>query len=190
MGSLAESPFCAYYARMQFLLRRFVADLRALPWRVGASVIAINWVPDLVRVAILRAFGAGVHWHASVGPGCWFRSPKVSIGVNSTLNYGCVFDNAKQSVSIGDRCGIALGVHFLTGDHDSSDSSVRAGASRYAPIVVRNGVWIATGAVICPGVEIGDGCVIAAGAVVRSDCAPHGLYAGVPAKRIRDLPNS
>jgi len=29
--------------------------------------------------------------------------------------------------------------------------------------------------------------VIAAGAVVVHDCAPHGVYAGVPARRIRDL---
>jgi maltose O-acetyltransferase len=29
--------------------------------------------------------------------------------------------------------------------------------------------------------------VIAAGAVVTEDCAPDGLYAGVPARRIRDL---
>ena len=36
-------------------------------------------------------------------------------------------------------------------------------------------------------VTIGEGCVIAAGAVVVHDCAPHGVYAGVPARRIRDL---
>jgi hypothetical protein len=38
-----------------------------------------------------------------------------------------------------------------------------------------------------PGVVIGPGCVIAAGAVVVSDCKPNGLYAGVPARRLRDL---
>lgn len=42
-------------------------------------------------------------------------------------------------------------------------------------------------AVITAGVTIGEGCVIAAGAVVVHDCAPHGVYAGVPAQRIRDL---
>jgi len=30
--------------------------------------------------------------------------------------------------------------------------------------------------------------IIAAGAVVRGHCAAHGLYAGVPARRVRELP--
>jgi acetyltransferase-like isoleucine patch superfamily enzyme len=43
---------------------------------------------------------------------------------------------------------------------------------------------------IMPGVEVGPGCVVAAGAVVIKDCEPNGLYAGVPAKRVRDLDDS
>jgi acetyltransferase-like isoleucine patch superfamily enzyme len=30
--------------------------------------------------------------------------------------------------------------------------------------------------------------VVASGAVVTKDCLPHGLYGGVPARRLRDLP--
>jgi maltose O-acetyltransferase len=36
-------------------------------------------------------------------------------------------------------------------------------------------------------VHLGDGVVVAAGAVVTEDCLPDGLYAGVPARRVRDL---
>ena len=50
-----------------------------------------------------------------------------------------------------------------------------------------DGCWICAGCTILPGVTIGEGCVIAAGSVVNKDCAPDGLYAGVPAKRIKDL---
>ncbi len=35
---------------------------------------------------------------------------------------------------------------------------------------------------------IGQGCIVASGAVVTRDCAEHGLYGGIPAKRIKDLP--
>ncbi len=38
-----------------------------------------------------------------------------------------------------------------------------------------------------PGVTIGDGCLVATGAVVAKDLEPNGLYAGVPAKRIKDF---
>jgi maltose O-acetyltransferase len=40
---------------------------------------------------------------------------------------------------------------------------------------------------VLPGVTIGAGCAVAAGAVVTADCEPDGLYAGVPARRVRDL---
>jgi acetyltransferase-like isoleucine patch superfamily enzyme len=38
---------------------------------------------------------------------------------------------------------------------------------------------------IMPGVTIGAGVVVAAGAVVTKDCEAGGLYAGIPAKRLR-----
>ena len=42
-------------------------------------------------------------------------------------------------------------------------------------------------AIILPGVTIAEGCVIAAGAVVNKSTEPDGLYAGVPARRVKDL---
>jgi len=40
---------------------------------------------------------------------------------------------------------------------------------------------------ILGGVTVGEGCLVAAGAVVTADCAPHGLYGGAPARRLREL---
>ena len=40
---------------------------------------------------------------------------------------------------------------------------------------------------ILPGVTIEDGVVIGAGSVVTKDCKSNTLYAGVPAKEIRNL---
>ena len=58
------------------------------------------------------------------------------------------------------------------------------GDNLYASI--RGTVVDSSGAVL-PGVTVGAGCVVAAGAVVRESCDAHGLYAGVPAVRVRDL---
>jgi acetyltransferase-like isoleucine patch superfamily enzyme len=38
---------------------------------------------------------------------------------------------------------------------------------------------------LLPGVVLGDDVVVAAGAVVNRDCVAGGLYAGVPARRVR-----
>lgn len=52
---------------------------------------------------------------------------------------------------------------------------------------MEDGCWLGGNVTVLPGVTIGRGCVIAAGAVVTKSCDPNGLYAGVPARRIRDL---
>jgi galactoside O-acetyltransferase len=41
---------------------------------------------------------------------------------------------------------------------------------------------------VMPGVTIGEGCVIGACSLVTKDCKPWGIYAGTPAKRIRERP--
>lgn len=117
----------------------------------------------------------------------WFGSfHRVSVGEGTFINYDCMF-NSSAPIEIGRQCDIGMRVTFVTSTHDTGRSQRRAGAPRAAPIRVGDGVWIGAGAIILPGVAIGDGVIVAAGAVVTKDCLPHGIYAGVPALRIRDL---
>ena len=123
-----------------------------------------------------------------VRPGVIFRDKNVSIGSGSTINYRCIFDN-RVSVNVGRNVGIGIGVVFLNTDHNIDNPSSRAGKSIWNAVTVGDGAFIGSGSTILPGVSVGAGCVIGAGAVVTQDCLPHGLYAGTPAKRIRDLPH-
>lgn len=54
-------------------------------------------------------------------------------------------------------------------------------------VQIGSGCWIGAGAIILSGTRLGDGSVIGAGAVVRGACGGHAVYAGVPARKIRDL---
>jgi maltose O-acetyltransferase len=119
-------------------------------------------------------------------PDGWYGGRDVTIGRDTTINYGVFFDTSAR-VSIGRRCDVGMQVMFCTGTHDFGVSDRRAGQSVSRPIVVEDGVWIGARAIVLPGVTIGRGCVIAAGAVVATSCEPDGLYAGIPARRIRDL---
>ncbi|NMC13019.1 MAG: acyltransferase, partial [Chloroflexi bacterium] len=47
-------------------------------------------------------------------------------------------------------------------------------------------VWIGAGVKILDGVVVSKGCVLAAGAVITHSTEPYGVYAGVPARRIKD----
>ncbi len=122
---------------------------------------------------------------ATVNPGLFFRTNKVKIGA-SFVNNNCHFENSEM-VEIGNNCHIAMDVLFCTDSHEIGSEQKRGGELYFSPIKVGNGCWIGARATILPGVKIGDGCIIAAGSVVNKDCESNGLYAGVPAKRIKDL---
>ena len=55
------------------------------------------------------------------------------------------------------------------------------------PIHIGKNVWIGSNATILAGVSIGNGAVIGAGSVVTKDVPENTVYAGVPAKKIKDI---
>lgn len=139
-----------------------------------------------VRTLMLRGVGVDIALRSRVFDHVIIRTRKLHIGVRSTINSGTIIDNAAP-VWIGDRVGIAIGVRILTADHDYSDPAVRAGRGRSNPVTIKDGAWVGSGATILPGVTIGEGAVVAAAAVVTKNVEPHTLYAGVPARKIREL---
>jgi acetyltransferase-like isoleucine patch superfamily enzyme len=164
---------------MRVLIRNQLRDV------VINAIIGSSLVPKPLRWRLLRAVGFDVA-RSSISPGCFFGSTRVSIGRETFVNYRCFFD-ALDRVTIGERCDIAMEVIFTTSSHEVGGAERRGGASVKAPITIGDGVWIGARATILPGVTVGDGSIVAAGAVVTRDCAPNGLYAGVPARRIREL---
>jgi maltose O-acetyltransferase len=158
-------------------------DSRRWPFDLAVNVVlASPLVPRLVRVALLRAVGMQLR-NIDFYPRCHFRSAKLKVGKGTVINSDCHFGN-DDWIEIGDNVGVAMNVSFLTAGHELGAHDCRAGDLYLAPIVVGHGAWIGANVVILPGVTIGDGCVIGAGSVVRADCAPDGIYGGVPAKRI------
>ncbi|ELT5784431.1 hypothetical protein R6191_001668 [Campylobacter upsaliensis] len=54
-------------------------------------------------------------------------------------------------------------------------------------IIVEDDVWIGANVTIMPGVRLRRGCIIGAGAVLTKDTDEFGVYAGIPAIKIRQL---
>ncbi|SDF65444.1 maltose O-acetyltransferase [Blastococcus aurantiacus] len=160
-------------------LRRILRD-RLVNGLIGSPI-----VPPQVRWRLLRLAGLDLA-KCKISASTWFSGPSVTIGRGSYVNYGCWFDSFAP-ITIGARCHLAPHVVLVTSTHHEGVPEQRAGAVTAAPIFVGDGTWIGVRATILPGVNIGEGCVVAAGATVISDCEPHGLYAGTPARRVRDL---
>lgn len=53
-------------------------------------------------------------------------------------------------------------------------------------IKIEDDVWIGVGSIILSGVTVGIGSIIAAGSVVTKNVEPYSIYAGNPAKKIRN----
>jgi maltose O-acetyltransferase len=115
-----------------------------------------------------------------------FKAERLVVGAGTFVNHGVFVDQGP--LDLGRHVAVGPGVRFLTTTHELADSHCRAGAVIDAPIVVGDGAWIGAGAMIIGPAAIAPGCVVAAGAVLTGDTAPDGLYAGVPARRVRDLP--
>ncbi len=58
-------------------------------------------------------------------------------------------------------------------------------AEQKKDVSIGSDVWLGRNVRIYNGVNIGHGCVIGEGALVKKDCEPYGVYAGIPAKLIR-----
>jgi len=112
-------------------------------------------------------------------------SNNIEIGNYSRLSEGVVL-NARDKIKIGKYCHISSYAQLHTGGLDlTRPYTSRPHISK--PIIIEDGVWVCSGAIILPGVKIGEGSVIAAGAVVTKNVPPYELWGGVPANKIRSL---
>jgi len=91
-----------------------------------------------------------------------------------------------ELVTIGDNCFIGHGVKFINDDWKSGGPA-RGNRALWKETVIGNHVSIGTSATLLP-VTICDHVVIGTGSVVTRDITEPGIYAGNPARKLRDLP--
>jgi maltose O-acetyltransferase len=170
-------------------LRPSAPHVGSRAWSLYVNGIAASPLIDPPRRArIYRRFGIALG-RARVFPGCYIHSANLRIGDGALVNHGAHIENIAR-IEIGARTAMGQQTMLLTSSHEIGPHDDRAGEWGVRPVTIGAGCWIGARSVVLPGVTIADGCVIAAGSVVRADCEPDGLYAGVPAKRIRDLRGS
>jgi maltose O-acetyltransferase len=165
-----------------------VKKLKRLVFLLIAHIQSIRFVLPNLRAELLRSIRITVGKNTEIRSNCVFVNDNVQIGDNVFINQHCYFHSSKIGrITIEENCDIGMNVLLCTITHETGNSSRRAGRQLYMPITIKKGTWIGANSTILPGVTIGEGCIIAAGSVVNKDCEPNGLYAGVPARRIKDL---
>jgi maltose O-acetyltransferase len=155
--------------------------------RVTDALLASEFVPASVRMKLMRSLGYDISPEACIWAGANLRSKKLSIGSGVFINIGFSFDGFER-LEIGDNVRIGQNVTIITATHDIGPSTQRGMVEVVGkPVTIKRGCWIGSGVTIMPGVTVAEGCVIGANALVNHSTEPDGLYAGTPAKRMRDL---
>ncbi len=111
------------------------------------------------------------------------------IGKDSGLSGASI--SCSESIHIGEYVGIGANVCIYDHDFHSLNPYLRKYANDEntlsAPIQIDDFVWIGANSIVLKGVHIGRGAVIGAGSVVTKDVPELTVYAGNPAKYIKDV---
>jgi acetyltransferase-like isoleucine patch superfamily enzyme len=114
---------------------------------------------------------------------------RITIGDHCALSGAVIC--AAQSVEIGNH--VLIGANSKISDTDFHPLSAevrlldRNKGAASNPVVIKDDVFIGSGAFILKGTVLETGCVVGAGAIVSGVFPPHSIIAGNPAKVIKSL---
>ena len=108
----------------------------------------------------------------------------IRLGNGVFINKSCMFVDL-GGIEVEDNVLIGPDVKILSVNHPL-DPINRRGVILKSVKIKRN-AWLGAGVTICPGVTIGENSVIGAGSVVTKDVPSNTVYAGVPAKFIKNI---
>jgi putative colanic acid biosynthesis acetyltransferase WcaF len=156
-------------------------------WSLSWMLLAA-WTPPPLhpwRRLLLRLFGArlgrGARVYASAKV---LYPPYLTMGEHAVLGPHTVC-YCMDRITLGDHVTISQYAHLVTGTHRIEEPGFQLVTK---PIRIEAYAWVASGAFVGPGVTIGEGAVLGARGVAFRDLAPWTIYAGNPAKPIRQRP--
>lgn len=182
-----------YVSKLRLITNSCVVVLKILPYKVRLLLFeCITSFPTLLGVyfryiffkSIVKGSGENIY----IGKWVTFKNiNKLVVGSNVSFHNYCYLD-ALGEVSIGDNVSIAHSSSIISFDHTFSDPTVpiKYQPIRVGEIIIENNVWIGCGVRILSNSFIESDTVVAANAVVNKRIGK-GLYAGLPAKKIRDI---
>jgi len=142
-----------------------------------------------------RRFAIGEGFHAGLRVRIWGRD-KVEIGRNFYIGRDSFIETdvmIGDNVMFGNRVAVVgrYDHHYqLPGVPIRLAPQMRDKDYKWKGIglitTIENDVWVGYGSTVMGGVTIGEGSIIGAGSLVTKDVEPYSIYAGVPARKIRD----
>ena len=159
--------------------------LRRLAWNIAWAILYRTsprpfhaW-----RSFLLRLFGA------TLGPNCHFYpsskvwSPRMLLCADQvTLGSGAEIYNPSL-IALDSHAIVSQSAYICGATHDYNDPAFPLYS---LPMKLGAYSWICARASVSPGVNVGEGAVLGLGSVATRDLEPWGVYAGVPAQKIKE----
>jgi putative colanic acid biosynthesis acetyltransferase WcaF len=159
--------------------------LRRLAWSIcWALFYRLSFRPlHGWRSMLLRAFGAKMGPHCHFYPGSRVWAPwNLVCGDQVTAADGAEIYNPAP-MSFGSHVVISQDAFICGATHDFDNPAfpLLAYSTALGPYA-----WVCARAVVTPGINLGDGAVLGLGSVATRDLDAWGVYAGVPAVKIKE----
>ena len=144
-----------------------------------------GFIYNKIRVFLLRGI-------FPVGKNCRvMRKVYIGSGKNISIGANCrINENVRLcNVKIGNHVMIARDTVFLGITHNSERIDIpmeKQGNKSLLQGVVQDDVWIGLRCIIMPSLNIAKGTILGAGGVLTKSTEVNSIYAGVPAKKIKE----
>lgn len=155
---------------LKFLISNMLVRYLVITWLSIVNVFNDLWSYLRVKALIKNSVRCSVHYSVEIKYG-----ENITIG-DSTLigKYSCL--GAMSPITIGNHVRISRGVIIETAGLNLSEQPPYQHNSK--PIVIGDGVWIASNAIILGGVTIGENSIIGAGAVITKNIPSNSIVVG------------
>ncbi len=159
--------------------------LRRLSWNT-AYLLLYRFSPRPLhawRSYVLRLFGAHVGRACHFYPAARIWAPwNLTAGDLVTVADGAELYNPAPLV-LGSRVIISQDAYICGATHDYDAADFPLLAFR---MEIGASAWVCARASVSPGVSIGEGAVLGLGSIATRSLEPWAVYAGIPARRLKD----
>lgn len=135
------------------------------------------------RAMLLRIFGAKIGKDARIyskvviwAPWNLMCEDLVAVGNDAELYNPALLTIRSHAV-------ISQGAYLCGATHLYNEPSFRLVSF---PMTIGAYSWICARATVSPGVNVGDGAILALGSIATKDLEPFGIYAGAPARKVKE----